>query len=59
MKFEIKDGAIKDYHDDITYETLEEICDLLNQQEEDKMQYKRRLNTLKYKIQKIIEVENV
>ena len=59
MKFEICDGVIKDYHNDKEYQTLEEICDLLNMQEEEKMDYKRRLKTLKYKIQKIIEVENV
>lgn len=59
MKYEVSNQSIKDLHDEIEYKTLEEICDLLNKQEEEKMDYKRRLKTLKYRIQKIIEVENV
>lgn len=59
MRFEIIDGAIKDFQSERKYETFEDICKLLNEQEIDKMHYKRRLKTLKYKIQKILDVENV
>lgn len=59
MKFDVCNEVIKDLHNEKEYKTLEEICDLLNEQEESKMDYKRRLKTLKYKIQKIIEVEDV
>lgn len=59
MKFDVCNEVIKDLHNEKEYKTLEEICDLLNEQEESKMDYKRRLKTLKHKIQKIIEVEDV
>ena len=59
MRFEIINGTIKDFHDEKTYETFEDICNLLNNQEKEKMDYKRRLKTLKYRIQKILEAEHV
>ena len=35
------------------------LCEFLNKQELEKLNYKRRLKTLRHRIQKLLEVENV
>ena len=39
----------------LSKEDLQHLIDFLNKQESEKMEYKRRLNTLKHKIRKMVE----
>lgn len=55
-RFMIDDaGTLIDMHTGKHYDYLEELVDLLNQQETDKLEYKRQLNTLKYMLRKLSE----
>jgi len=55
MKFELINDIIIDIDTKKEYKTSKEICKLLNEQEMKKLEYKRKLNTLRHRIQKVIE----
>lgn len=55
MKFELIGDTIIDIDTKKEYKTSKEICKLLNEQEIKKLEYKRKLNTLKHRIQKVLE----
>ena len=46
--------AYRDMETGKTYDYFEEVVDLINQQEIDKLNYKKELNNLKYKIKKLV-----
>lgn len=57
MRFYVENLTIKDADGefDIDLNDINTVCKALNKQEEDKMEFKRRFNTLKYRISKVIE----
>lgn len=54
-RFIIDDGALVDRETNKKYYFLEEVVDFINGQEYEKINYKRELNTLKYRIKNLIE----
>ena len=56
MRFELlNEDTIIDMDTMKKYKTKQDLCDLLNEQEMEKMEYKRKMNTFKYRIQKVME----
>ena len=56
MRFELlNEDTIIDMDTMKEYKTKQDLCDLLNEQEMEKMEYKRKMNTFKYRIQKVME----
>ncbi len=54
-RFIIDDGTLIDRETNKRYYFLEEVVDFINGQEYEKINYKRELNTLKYRIKNLIE----
>lgn len=54
-RFIIDDGTLVDRETNKKYYFLEEVVDFINGQEYEKINYKRELNTLKYRIKNLIE----
>lgn len=55
MRFIVDDaGSLIDMETGKVYDYFEDVVDLINQQEIDKLNYKKELNNLKYKIKKLV-----
>lgn len=54
-RFIIDNGILVDKETNKKYYFLEEVVDFINGQEYEKVNYKRELNTLKYRIKNLIE----
>lgn len=55
MRFIVDDaGSLIDMEEGVYYDYFEDIVDLMNQQEIDKLNYKKELNNLKYKIRQLV-----
>ena len=48
-------GTLIDIHTGEHYDYFEEVVDLMNKQETDKLNYKRQLNTLKHTLKRLSE----
>lgn len=48
-------GTLIDTHTGKHYDYFEEVVDLINKQETDKLNYKRQLNTLKHTLKRLSE----